>query len=351
MPAHTYEQLLRALKKGDVAPVYYLYGAEDLLKDDSARAIVDRVLDPSLRDFNFDLRSAQGLDPESVYALCNTLPMLAERRVVVLRDVEAWQKKAKGRAELLRYLAKPAAETVLVMVQGSGAEDADADFAKHAFSVALEPLPPDRALRWSQHQATLLGFVLPDDAAEHLVACVGADLGALRAELAKLAALPEGTAISRDLVGDLVGVRHGETMYDWRDAVLDDEPGRAAQLLGPVLDQTGMTGVKLVTLIGTTLIGVGLARGHYERRLRGRSLEEAVFKTLLKVRPFGLGDWKGEAKRWSEWAERWPARRVGIALRAALDADRQLKSTSISDDRGVLLDLIMKATIPWREAA
>ena len=32
---------------------------------------------------------------------------LAERRVVLFRDVEAWKRKTKGRSELIRYLEHP----------------------------------------------------------------------------------------------------------------------------------------------------------------------------------------------------------------------------------------------------
>jgi len=351
MAVHTYDQITRALNKGELAPVYYLFGAEDLLKDEVVRRIGDIALDASLRDFNYDARSATGLDPEDVYALCNTLPMMAERRVVVLRDVEAWQKRARGRAELIRYLERPAAETVLVLVQGSGDADADADFAKHAWAVRFDQLPPERALRWIAHEGSRLGVVVPPDAAEHLLACVGNDLGALRSELEKLAALPEGTEVTRDLVGDIVGVRYGETTLDWRDALLDGDTGRAALLLEPLLAQTGVSGVKLLTLLGSSLIGVGIARAHLERGVRGRALESTLFETIKRVRVFGLGPWNQEARRWSEWAERWPAARVKAALRAALDADQRLKSTTISDERGVLLDLVMRCTIPWREAA
>ncbi|HEY0351006.1 MAG TPA: hypothetical protein VGC48_02740, partial [Gemmatimonadales bacterium] len=90
MPAHSMESLFRSLTKGSLAPVYYFHGPEDVLKDEAVSAILDRALDPSVRDFNFDQRSAGPLDAEMVHSLCNTLPMLAERRVVLLRDVEAW---------------------------------------------------------------------------------------------------------------------------------------------------------------------------------------------------------------------------------------------------------------------
>ena len=42
------------------------------------------------------------LDADSLFALCTTLPMMAERRVVVLREVEALKRKPKVRAALAR---------------------------------------------------------------------------------------------------------------------------------------------------------------------------------------------------------------------------------------------------------
>ena len=335
------DALFRSLNKGELAPVYYLYGPEDVLKDEAVRAIVDRALDPSLRDFNFDQRSAAQLDADEVHALCNTLPMLAERRVVLLRDVEGWKRKTKGRAEFLRYLEHPGAETLVIMVQGSGEENEDKELAAGAYTVRLDPLPADRALRWLLHRAGKLGLTLDPAAAEHLVLSVGSDLGAVASELEKLASLPPGEPLTAERVGELVGVRHGETQWDWRDAALDDKTGRAATLLPSVLAQPGVSGVKLVTLIGTALVGLGIARAHYDRGLRTSALEGAVFKSLLSSRPFGLG-YREEAKRWSQWAPRWPAARIRAALKAARDADEALKTTTISDECGVLTDLVLR---------
>ena len=297
MPEQTFDATLRALKKGDVAPVYYLVGAEDLLKADLVREITDRVLDPSLRDFNFDQRTATSLDPEELSTLLNTLPMMADRRVVMLRDVEGWQKKARGtgRAAALPR-PKPAAETVLVLVQGGADPDPETEFAKLATTVRCAALPPERVLRWLSHRSEQLGITLEPDAAEHLLHAVGSDLTTLDAELAKLASLAPGTPLTRELVGDLVGVRHGETMYDWRDAVLDDATGRALTLLRPVLDQSGISGVKLVSLLGTTLAGVALARAHRDKGTRGGALEAAIFRSLLASRPFGLAGVEGRSR-------------------------------------------------------
>lgn len=336
------DALRRALKRGELASAYYLHGSEDVLKDEVVRAVVDRALDPATRDFNFDQGSAASLDPEAVYALCNTPPMLAERRVVLIRDVETWKRKTKSRATLLACLDRPSPDAVVLLVQGSAESGEDKDLAARAVTVSCQPLPPDRAAKWLAHRGASLGVVFAPGAAEHLVRVVGAELGPLAAELEKLAAIGDGEPITEERVAALVGVRHGETMYDWRDAVLDGEPGRAATLLGPVLEQSGVSGVRLVTLLGTTVIGVGAVRAAYDRNVRGARLQDAAFQLQRRARVYGLLSWQDEARRWAAWAPRWPAARVRAAVRLLLEADTALKSTTVSDERGILLDLAFR---------
>jgi DNA polymerase III subunit delta len=351
MPLHTLDALLRSLPKGELAPVYYLHGPEDILKDEAVQAILERALDPGLRDFNFDQRSAGQLDPEAIFSLCTTLPMMADRRVVVLRDVEGWKRKPRTRAAFLKYLERPAGETVVILVQGAAEDAEDKELVRGAYAVACEPLPAERTKRWLLRRAGKLGVALEDAAADHLLAATGNDLGTLSAELQKLASLPAGAPLTAEQVGALVGIRHGETIYDWRDAVLDSAAGRAAAMIGPLLDQPGVSAVRLVTLLGTTLVGVALARAHYDRRVRGASLERLMFDRLRQLRLFGLPDWKAESARWAGWAAAWPAGRLRRALRAARDADQALKNTTISDERGILTDLVLGLGVRRVEAA
>jgi DNA polymerase-3 subunit delta len=239
----------------------------------------------------------------------------------------------------------------VIMVQGSGEEAEDKELAAGAYAVRFDPLPPERVRKWLSLQASKLGVILETDAVEHLIRSVGSDLSALTSELAKLASLPAGETLTAARVGDLVGVRHGETIWDWREAALDGQTGRAATLLPSILAQPGVSGVKLLTTLGTALVGLGIARAHYDRGMRGRSLEGAVFKSLLSARPFGLLGYKEEASRWSNWAPRWPRRRIREALRTARDTDVALKNTTISDAQGLLTDLVLQIGIPSAEAA
>ncbi|HEX6433333.1 MAG TPA: DNA polymerase III subunit delta [Gemmatimonadales bacterium] len=351
MPAHSLDALSKSIKKGEIAPVYYLYGSEDVLKDEAVRGIIDGATDQATRDFNLDQRSAAQLDPEEIHALCNTLPMMAEHRVVVLRDIEAWKRKTKARNGFLRYLEHPSPQTVVVLVQSSGEDAEDKELVRGAYAVRFDPLSSERAAKWVLREAGKLGVTIEPDAAEHLVRSVGADLGGLVSELAKLASLPANGPVTAATVGELVGIQHGETIWDWRAAILDDQSGRAVSLLPAILAQPGMSGVKMVTHLGAALIGLGVARGLYDRGGRGRSLEDSIFRTLLKNRPGNLLGYKAEAAHWARLCPQWSSMRIGSALRAALEADQALKSTTISDERGVLTDLVLRIGVRPAEAA
>src|SRR5213078_2686886 len=191
------------------------------------------------------------------------------------------------------------------------------------------------------------GLTLGPDARELLLASVGSDLSGLARELEKLAPLGVGRPVSRDEVAALVGVRRGETLQDFVDAALERRAAAAAQLVGPVLEQAGMSGVRMLSALGTALVGTALARAA-QRRDR---LEGALLSHLRAARPYGLGSWEQTALRWARWAGLWTAGELRSALRLALDADRALKSSTLSDEAGILEQLVLPWGVRAREAA
>lgn len=345
MPRVSFEDFSRHVKRGDIPSAVYLYGEEDVLKEEIVRAILDRVLDPAARAFNLDQRSAAQLDPESVEILCTTLPMMAERRVVVIKDVEAWGKRAGARAAVLRYLDRPVAETTLILVQGASRRDdrkdeADPELARRATAIQVDAYSPERAEKWVRKRAEERGISLTEEAATHLVRAVQGSLGAARSELDKLAGLGGDQPVTVDTLVGTLGVRRGETAGDWCEAVIEDRTGAAAEMLPFVLSQPGVSGVALLGQLGTHLVGLGVARTQFDRGARAGALERAVFEVLRRVRPPRL-DYRGSAALWSRVVARWPASRIKAAIRAARAADRRLKSTMLSDERGILIDLLM----------
>jgi DNA polymerase III subunit delta len=353
MPARTpFDTLLLSLKKKGAAPdpVYLLHGDEEVLKDEAIRALLDAAVGTN-RDFNLDLRYAADLTPESFHELVNTLPMLAERRAVVVRGVEQLGKrKTKLRDGVVRYLTNPNPTTVLVLVVAAG-EEPDAELARGSTAVLVEPLAADRVPGWVKHHASALGVTLAPDAIELLLNAVGNDLSTLARELEKLAALAAGAgrAVTAEDVTSLVGVRRGETVFDLIDAAMERRVARAAHLVEPVLEQAGMSGVKILSLLGTHLVGTALARAERDRGIT--RVEEVVFRQMQTARPYGLRTWRGEAERWAQWSLQWSAGDLARALRTALAADQALKDATVSDDRGIVTQLLLGFAKLDREAA
>ena len=126
-----------ALKSGTFDRVYLFHGEDDFLKDARTRELVAAAVDPATRDFNLELRRGPELDAETLDSLLSTPPLLAERRVVVVRDTEKLKKDA--RAVLARYLEHPAADTVLILVMSAGTK-VDKALAARSLAVEFAPL-------------------------------------------------------------------------------------------------------------------------------------------------------------------------------------------------------------------
>lgn len=349
MAALSLDTLLRSLKKSPqtIAPVYILYGDEDVLKQEAVRALTDAVLGKN-SDFNLETRFAGDLSPEGFNDLVNTLPMFAERRLVVIRGMDQLGKRKSGlRDQLVGYLSAPSPSSVLALVYPPGAEP-EKDLLKAATPVELGPLDADRVPRWVGHYATTIGLTLDPDAVELLLSAVGSDLSTLARELEKLASLAVGRPATAKDVTALVGVRRGETIFDLLEAALERRAARAAQLVGPVLEQSGMTGVKILSLLGTHLVGTAIARAE---RDRSRRPEDAIFRRMLSARPYGLRSYKEEAARWVKWSAQWSTAELAGAMREALQADYALKNASVSDDRGIVTQLVLGFAALKKEAA
>lgn len=85
----TAQEFETSLKKGVVPTVCYLYGEESFLIDRATRLLLDRAIDSSLKDFNFNVfygNESKGVD---ISDTAQTLPMFAERRAILVKRAES----------------------------------------------------------------------------------------------------------------------------------------------------------------------------------------------------------------------------------------------------------------------
>jgi DNA polymerase-3 subunit delta len=342
--AQSFDTCFRALRAGNLSAAYYLTGDEEVLKDELVALLVEQSLaDASTRDFNLDVRGAGDVDGERLHALVETPPMLANRRVVVIRNLEQWRKNAAVWDVLHTYLQHPSPTTVLVLWHGPGQAPV-AKLASATTHVAVEPLPQARVTKWVQRRAAQVGVAFSAAAVEHLLSTVGVGLAELGMEIDKLAAaVPAGRTVGPDDVARFVGVRRGETPTDWVGSVLHREAIRAIEMLPVVLAAPGTSGVRLVSALGTALVGVQLARANLDGGMPSGRVEQVVYEAIKRARLRGLGEWRAEAAMWTKAAAGWTRSELVHAIASTSAADRALKSTTISDEIGTLTDLLLAA--------
>src|SRR5208282_2938174 len=114
MPSATENAFKKAITAGTFAPVYLLHGADEFRKHEAVVQALAAAVAPDLRDFNVEIRSAPDRDAELMESLLGTPPLAAPRRVVVIDGIAELKKDA--RRALDRYLANPAADTLLLLV-------------------------------------------------------------------------------------------------------------------------------------------------------------------------------------------------------------------------------------------
>jgi DNA polymerase-3 subunit delta len=329
-------------------PVYYLFGDDDFLKDGASRDIIDAAVDPSTRDFNLEVRRASEIDAESLDALLSTPPMLAERRVVVLRDVDKLKKAA--RTLLDRYLTRPAHDTVLVLVSPSGVK-ADKTLSAHAMTVEYAPLAGDRLPRWVGHHAKQLGRTITPEATSLLVEAVGGDLAQLAVELEKLASYATDT-IDEHAVAAIVGVRRGESLGDLLDAVAAKDLGRAIGLIPIVLQLPKTTAVSVVMALTVQTLALGYAEATLAAGTSPRGLFNELMALLKDTGAFPHRPWGEAVNAWTKHASRWTAAEIDTALHALLAADAAFKDTRLSSPEQLLTTLVLTLCgQPTRRAA
>ena len=350
MAAHGHRDLRKGMQSRSFERVYYFHGDDEYLKDDMIRQMIDAVVEPATRDFNLDVRRGNEIDAESLLSLLSTPPMMAERRLVVVRDVQALKKDA--RSALDRYLAAPAPDVVALLVAPMGVKP-DAALADAAAAVEFEPLTGDRVPKWVSHHVTAtLKSTITSGAVDLLVSAVGNDLPQLAAELDKLASYANGAEIDEDAVGAVVGVRRGETLGDLLDRVLAHDAPGALAIIDHVLMQPKTTAVTVVMALTTQTLALAWARAARDRGFPSVGIERELFNLLKEGNAYPGRPWGEAVSAWSRALPRWTMSELERALDALLAADFALKEARLSSDEQLLASLVLTLCgAPQRAAA
>lgn len=323
----TRDAIARRIERGEGGGVYYLHGDEEQQKEEAAQAIIDAHLDPATRDFNLDVLDGRTLEPETLASILNTPPMMAEWRVVVVRDAHELAKSTRQR-ETIEALLDSTPPGLAVVLLATVPAKSTAKFYKRltseAKAIEFAPLSDNDLPGWIIDRAREEGFEIDADAARALAGAIGSNLGALAQELIKLRELAAGRPVEVAHVEQAVGRIARVNRWAWFDAVADADFRRARSELGDLLE-SGESGVGLIIGMASQLLRIQLALAG------GKEALEAELPPHQK--------WL--SRRVLAQTRRWNAGTVQAALRDLLRADRLLKSAGV-DDRLIIDELLLR---------
>ncbi len=321
------------LEKGAKGGVFFLYGEDTYRKLEAVKALVAEHVDPATRDFNYDLLRGSEVDVEALARVIATPPMMADKRVVVVREVEAFASSPRARQVLIDLATNPPPDLLAILEaripEGSKAK-LYKELKKLAHSLEFKALSPEDVPGWlmnfSQEEH---GVSLEEDAARAIGAALGTDLGILAKEMEKMAAL-----VGERAVITVKDVEAGGTSlpacnrWDWIELVGQRRFSEALTQLPVLLDQ-GETGVGLVIGLATHFLrlGVALAQG------------SAALEAVLPPHQSWL------AKRYRPESDGWTSDDLSDAILGLRRADRLLKASSLSE-RHHLEEWLMTRSVP-----
>ena len=247
-------QARKRIAAGDLAPVYLVLGDDDLEKAEVADAF-EQAVDEDLRAFNVERLDGAEATLRQVVDAAATLPMMAARRIVIVRRAErclAPKRESRSAAADLaafeEYLADPYPHAVLVLV----AADLDkrrrttARLLAAATRVTGDTLAsvPD-AERWVRRRVSAAGRSIEPAAARFVAARAGPDLPRLRGEVERLllfvgdapavglddARMVAGPAAAHDDWAAARAIERGQTAAALRELALMMEAGAAPYMV------------------------------------------------------------------------------------------------------------------------
>ena len=267
--------LQKEFETGLAAPLYYLWSEESCFLEKALSGFVETVIASGPMDFNYDVFDSSS-NPREVVDAASMLPVMARRRLVVLKDFH--ELSASAVQVLTPYLNDPSDTTCLVVLSQK-APKASLKFSWKVYSLNIKEwdIPA-----WLRNFAAGKGIKLSGEAVDLLIEFVGYDIGLLIAEVEKLALSGNGTVTGKDIISSTSMMRK-YTSFDLVDTLIAGQKTRAFRILKTMLSGNAFDAPVIL----------GTLNWHFKQfytlwRNKGQrpaKMREKTYRTLVKYLP------------------------------------------------------------------
>jgi DNA polymerase-3 subunit delta len=292
------EDILRSLKKGELAPLYLFYGPDEFTLERVLARIREEYIPGSSRDFNLEIcyGGEANADPYDIINRAKTIPFLASRRLIIVRRMEVFTNDQLDK--FIPYLENPVKSTCLIFI--SSKTDLRYKFYKKIESLGLGVNFPEikgkQVVPWIRRTAKELGININEHACIHLQEIVGDRPIDLYNELIKMQLRYGDGKIGEEEVKEMAIYGRIYSIFNLTDALSTKNIGESLSALNSFLEEedkksgplrlTGMLN-KQITLLWQT------------KALLEKGVKPKDVAKKLGVQPFVAEKLVKQSRHWS----------------------------------------------------
>ena len=320
----------RALAGGSLPSVLLFEGEEEQMKQDALSALRKALLPPGMEEMNEMV--LDNPETDQVIAAVETLPFLADRRLVIIREHPAITGRGESDDRLISYLPSVPSSAMLIFYC-TGKPDARKKLYMAVKKLGgivtfarLSGADLTRLVTDAFHEA---GKECDVRTADYLIFTVGNDASCLLSEVAKIASYAgERPSVTADDVSTLATPSTECTVFQLVDAVVTGQKKRALILLKNQLLNGTEPAAMLALLLRQYRFLQHIKIMQYEKKSR------EFIRSALGVPPFALDQYIRQASAYT-------GGQVKRAVRLCLDTEYGFKSGRLQVD-SALEALIIK---------
>ncbi|MEM6336508.1 MAG: DNA polymerase III subunit delta [Bacteroidota bacterium] len=331
----TYEQLDTAFRHRNFKPLYFVYGEEAYLTERLQRTLIEHALQPHEQDFNFDLVYGAESEVQQVMALCSAFPMMAERRLIVVRDFE----KLNGNARFTEYAKQPNPSAIVFLACRSKpnlSQNPYRALKKHAESAEFKALYPRQMPGWIKGQVEKEGRRIKPDAAQMLAELTGTDLRTAALEIEKLLAFAgDRTTLTGDDVLDVGGHSRTHNVFELQKAISGRRYGASVTIMERMLRSS--TNPRSAALMIVAVLTGYFVKLQKLTSCQGQRMRDADMAKRIGVSPYFVKEYVAALRA-------FPPALIAQAFATLAAADFALKGGSTHDEALVLALALRRLT-------
>lgn len=306
------------LSQGVFDPLYLIVGEEEYLLKQAFNYLKNSSLAEHEIDFNFQVFQSADLNMDNLKDSLQTLPMMAARRVVILRDIE--ELKDKEWEELLPFFEKPIESTLFALIghRIDKRKKAMKVLTDKGTFVEFKKIYENQVPSWVRYIADSVGVEIDENAIHELHRRVGSGLLEIESSLMRLKDfMDQENRITLALVEQVISRTKEESIFDLIQALALGQQVESLEILVGVLDQ-GQNEIGLLALLARHF------RILYQmKKAQAQGIHGAKLAQQLQIPTYFMNQYLEQGNHWSD-------KKIESVLVIISETDQALKSSPLS---------------------